>query len=107
MNTKEEDLSFPIHGKREISTKQPSTGERWDYRGTTVLQRQYTYCSLRGDDLERDLPSWEATAQLLSLTVTSKPKTTKRILELMFKITTEWLDISDPDSTYMHVCAYV
>ena len=30
-----EDLSSPIHGKREISTKQPSTGKRWDYRGTT------------------------------------------------------------------------
>ena len=56
---------------------------------------RYTYCSLRGDrggDLEHDLPSWEATVQLLKLI--KKPKTTQLIIDLIFKVTTEWFDMT-------------
>ena len=89
------------HGYQGGRLKLPDTWEKgdfyqatkhWEALGLSGYNAQYTYCSLRGDDLERDLPSWEATTQLLSLT--SKPKKTKRILELMFKITTEWFDMT-------------
>ena len=89
------------HGYQGGRLKLPDTWEKgdfyqaaehWEALGLSGYNAQYTYCSLRGDDLERDLPSWEATTQLLSFT--SKPKTTKRILELMFKITTKWFDMT-------------
>ena len=38
---------------------------------------------MRGDDLEDDLSSWEATDQLVRLT--KKPKTNNRFLDLIFK----------------------
>ena len=90
MNAKEEDLSSRTHGKRDISTKQPSTGK--SLLGLLWYNARYTYCSLRGGNLEEDLPSWEATTQLLNLV--TKPKTIKMLLELMFKITTEWFDMT-------------
>ena len=65
--------------------------KHWELLGLSGYNARKHYCSLRGDDLEYDLPSWEATTQLLNLI--KKPKTTKRLLELMFKITTEWLDM--------------
>ena len=58
----------------------------WESLGLSGYNAYHVYCSLRGDNLEHDLPSWEATAQLLRLI--KKPKTTQRILDLMFKITT-------------------
>ena len=66
--------------------------KHWETLGLYGYNNRHTYCSLRGDDLEYDLPSWEATTQLLRLTRT--PKTLGRILELMFKITTEWFDMT-------------
>ena len=66
--------------------------KHWETLGLYGYNNRHTYCSLRGDDLEYDLPSWEATTQLLRLT--RKPKTLGRILELMFKITTEWFDMT-------------
>ena len=89
------------HGYQGVRLTLPDTWKKgdfyqatklWEALGLSGYNAQYTYCSLKGDDLERDLSSWEATTQLLSLT--SKPKTTKRILELMFKITTEWFDMT-------------
>ena len=47
---------------------------------------------MRGEDLEDDLPSWEATDQLVRLT--KKPKTTKRLLDLIFKKSTDWFDMT-------------
>ena len=58
----------------------------------TGYNARHTYCSLRGDDLEHDLPSWEATAKLLKLI--KKPKTTQQIIDLMFKVTTECFDMT-------------
>ena len=66
--------------------------KHWETLRLSGYNNRHTYCSLRGDDLEYDLPSWEATTQLLRLT--RKPKTLGRILELMFKITTEWIDMT-------------
>ena len=60
--------------------------------GLTGYDTLHTYCLLRGDDLEHDLPSWDATAQLLKLI--KKPKTTQLIIDLMFKVTTEWFDVT-------------
>ena len=59
--------------------------------GLSGYNARYHYCPLRGDDLEYDFP----TTQLLNLI--KKPKTTKRLLELMHKITThstQWLDMT-------------
>ena len=53
--------------------------KHWESLGLSGYNAQYDYCSLRGDDLEHDLSSWEATAQLLKLI--KKPKTTQRILD--------------------------
>ena len=64
----------------------------WEYLGLSGYNTDYDYCSMRGDDLEDDLPSWEATDQLLRLT--KKPKTTKRLLDLIFKTSTEWFDMT-------------
>jgi hypothetical protein len=65
----------------------------WESLGFNLsgYNAHHDYCLLRGDNLEHDLPSWEATAQLVRLI--KKPKTTQRILDLMFKITTEWFDM--------------
>ena len=54
----------------------------WDNLGMSGYNAQYTYYSLKGDDLEHDLPSWVATAQFLKLI--KKPETTQRIIDLMF-----------------------
>ena len=40
--------------------------KHWEALGLSGYNARYHYCSLRGDDLEYDLPSWEATTQLLS-----------------------------------------
>ena len=66
--------------------------KHWEERGLLGYNARYMYCSLRGDDLEYDIPSWEATTQLLWLT--TKPKTLRRIIESMFKTTTEWFDMT-------------
>ena len=46
--------------------------KHWEVMGLSGYNAQYMYCSLRGDNLEHDLPSWEATTQLLRLT--KKPR---------------------------------
>ena len=66
--------------------------KHWEALGLSGYNAHHDYCSLRGDNLEYDLPSWEATTQLLQLI--KKPKTTRRLLESMFKITTEWFDMT-------------
>ena len=45
----------------------------WEMLGLSGYNARYHYCTLRGDYLEHDLPSWEATTQLLNLI--KKPKT--------------------------------
>ena len=39
----------------------------WESLGLSGYNAQYYYCSLRGDNQEHDLPSWEAMTQLLKL----------------------------------------
>ena len=53
-------------------------------------EARYDYCSLRGDDPDQYLPSWEATTQLLGM----KPKTIRCIVDLVFKLTSEWFDMT-------------
>ena len=60
--------------------------------GLSGYNTDYDYCSIRGDNLEDDLPSWEATDQ--QLRKTRKPKTTKRLLDLIFKTAADWFDMT-------------
>ena len=64
----------------------------WEHLGLSGYEARYDYCSLRGDDLDQDLPSWQATTQLLGMI--KKPKTTLLIVDLVFKLTSQWFDIT-------------
>ena len=58
-----------------------------EYLGLSGYDARHDYCSLRGDDLDQDLPSWEAKTELLGM----KPKTIQRIVGLVFKLISELL----------------
>ena len=47
--------------------------KHWKKMGLSGYNAQYVYCSMRGGDLEHDLPSWEATSQLHRLIKVRKP----------------------------------
>ena len=63
--------------------------QHWVEMGLIGYDARHTYCSMRGDDLADDLPSWEATTELM-LTRTT---TLHRIIDLIIKLTSEIIDM--------------
>ena len=68
------------------------SNDHWEPLGLSGHDAKHVYCSSRGDNLEQDLPSWEATTQLLGMI--KKPKTTQLIIDLVFKLTAELFDMT-------------
>ncbi len=55
---------------------------RCEQLGLEGYQFQYRYCSLRGEDIQNDPVSWEATNNFMKL----KTKTLHRIIDLIFNL---------------------
>ena len=61
--------------------------EYWEAIVLTSYDARHEYCSLRGDDLDQDLPSWEATTELMTM----RTKTLHRIFDLILKLNRNFL----------------
>ena len=57
--------------------------------GLIGYDARHLYCSMRGDDLADDLPSWEATTDLMMM----RTRPLQCIINLIFKLTLETFDM--------------
>jgi hypothetical protein len=62
----------------------------WEQLGLEGYQSQHRYCSMRGDDIQNDPVTWEATNNQMRL----KTIALHWIIELIFKLTGEQYDMS-------------